>query len=516
MIVFYHYFCISQNNKSQMYNKFIFLALMVCSVFAHSQSGNYDSVKYYSKLAITSLDFDRDKSIPYINKALVFAEKTEDPEVLSDILIKKGHIEYFSDKVDESFLTLRKASMQEYTKQNPYFQARIKIIRADNYNRLGLDSLSLKESKDVLKLLSYKTKDVKEQSMLLRSLGRLADYYESHKDKPKYEKYFSDYEHLLKNLNRKDFIPEFEVFYFNKSTLLLEKKLYDSAYHYLKLGEAFEHSLGNKTLPYYYYYAFGEYYNSIKDYKLALKYYDKCIKHIENSKFPNEDFLNAFLKAADLSGKLGNKEQQIKYLDTYSKIKEKLTKSKYEGALNNALHNLVQEKEASFMSVRNKIIFGLVILFCLVLVLVFYIKKIQKKRDLLRVENEKQMSEKQEMVSAIERERQLSKQNSKEALENILELARKNDPSFYVKFSTLFPDFQKKLTTVSPTLMPSELELLAYIFLNISTKDLADSTFKSVRTIQNRKYALRKKLNIDSTIDFHIWIKNIVNDSGFN
>ena len=86
-------------------------------------------------------------------------------------------------------------------------------------------------------------------------------------------------------------------------------------------------------------------------------------------------------------------------------------------------------------------------------------------------------------------------------------MAITNNPLFLTKFLETYPVFQKNLIQINPNLQNSELTLLAYIYLDFSTKEIADFTFKSGRTIQNRKHHLRKKLGISSTEDLYIWIK---------
>ena len=93
--------------------------------------------------------------------------------------------------------------------------------------------------------------------------------------------------------------------------------------------------------------------------------------------------------------------------------------------------------------------------------------------------------------------------------DNILDLAKKNHPNFYTRFQEYYPSFQSKLLERNPGLQTSELSLLAYIYLDFQTKEIADYTFKSTKTIQNRKHLLRKKLNIPSGEDFYIWLKNV-------
>ena len=87
-------------------------------------------------------------------------------------------------------------------------------------------------------------------------------------------------------------------------------------------------------------------------------------------------------------------------------------------------------------------------------------------------------------------------------------MAKNNHPNFYTRFQEIYPDFQEKLLSINPNLQNSELVLLAYIYLNFETKEIAAYTFKSEKTIYNRRYNLRKKLNISSLEDLCIWLKS--------
>jgi len=57
-------------------------------------------------------------------------------------------------------------------------------------------------------------------------------------------------------------------------------------------------------------------------------------------------------------------------------------------------------------------------------------------------------------------------------------------------------DFYKNLLAAYPDLKPSELKLCSYLRLNLSTKELAEVLNKSVRTIENTRFSIRKKMGL--------------------
>ena len=58
-------------------------------------------------------------------------------------------------------------------------------------------------------------------------------------------------------------------------------------------------------------------------------------------------------------------------------------------------------------------------------------------------------------------------------------------------------DFFKSLLLAYPDLKPSELKLCSYLRLNLSTKELADVLNKSVRTVENTRFSIRKKMGLE-------------------
>lgn len=57
-------------------------------------------------------------------------------------------------------------------------------------------------------------------------------------------------------------------------------------------------------------------------------------------------------------------------------------------------------------------------------------------------------------------------------------------------------DFFKNLLAAYPDLKPTELKLCSYLRLNLSTKELADVLNKSVRTVENTRFSIRKKMGL--------------------
>jgi len=89
-------------------------------------------------------------------------------------------------------------------------------------------------------------------------------------------------------------------------------------------------------------------------------------------------------------------------------------------------------------------------------------------------------------------------------------LVKKNDSSFMIKFHEFFPAFVAKLNRAAkPSLNSAEMEICAYAKLNFSTKEIALYRKHTVRSVENRKYRIRKKLKMNPTEDFILWMARI-------
>ena len=105
-----------------------------------------------------------------------------------------------------------------------------------------------------------------------------------------------------------------------------------------------------------------------------------------------------------------------------------------------------------------------------------------------------------------------------EALENkftdckfnaLVVLAIQHDTVFFKSFKSIFPEFIHKLYLFCPTLSENDIHLCAYLKLNFSTKEIAACSGFSIRSIESRKYRLRKKLAIPQHENLYIWMMKL-------
>lgn len=90
----------------------------------------------------------------------------------------------------------------------------------------------------------------------------------------------------------------------------------------------------------------------------------------------------------------------------------------------------------------------------------------------------------------------------------LYELAMSKNSLFITYFKSEFPDFFDKILKMAPNLVASELEICALLKLNLNTKEIASATNSTVRSIEGKKYRIRRKLNIPFETDTNLFIIN--------
>lgn len=85
---------------------------------------------------------------------------------------------------------------------------------------------------------------------------------------------------------------------------------------------------------------------------------------------------------------------------------------------------------------------------------------------------------------------------------------------FRIFFEEVHPDYLKKLSHSFPKLTDNDLRLCAYIYLGMSTKEIAALTYREVRSVESSRNRLRKKLELEPAADVRAFLMSL--DAGFN
>ncbi|MDT0608117.1 helix-turn-helix and ligand-binding sensor domain-containing protein [Croceitalea rosinachiae] len=143
--------------------------------------------------------------------------------------------------------------------------------------------------------------------------------------------------------------------------------------------------------------------------------------------------------------------------------------------------------------------------------------QIQSEKEIIRIKNQKLEAEfkgkskelaastmniikKNELLTKIKNE--LSPIKDREAIKPVIQVINENlnqDDDwelFQEAFNNADSKFLKKIKKVHPKLSPNDLKLCAYLRLNLSSKEIAQLLNISPRSVEIKRYRLRKKLNL--------------------
>ena len=98
---------------------------------------------------------------------------------------------------------------------------------------------------------------------------------------------------------------------------------------------------------------------------------------------------------------------------------------------------------------------------------------------------------------------QLKEKNETKNLNTVIRTIDKNlnntdDWKFFQEaFNNADKDFLKKIKSKHPNLTPNDLRLCAYLRLNLSSKEIAPLLNISPRSVEVKRYRLRKKMDLE-------------------
>ncbi len=249
------------------------------------------------------------------------------------------------------------------------------------------------------------------------------------------------------------------------------------------------------------FYYYGQYYYKEKEYGKSIEYLEKALSF--TNKFKNPVHLQNIYKLMTLCYKnLRNTEKEKEYLEKYTKLTDSMKLDQSKG-MDLTLKKIQNEKDNETEKSRrkNNILLSGAFILAVSIIFLYYLYYIGKKRK-------KIISEKEEVIYHKDIETKILEKKVSGMFEVLVEMAKKNDKSFLIKFQEVYPGFIKKLLEINPDLTQSDLIFSAYIFLGFSSKEIASYTYTEHRSMQTKKTRLRRKLNLDSDIDLYIFFKS--------
>ncbi|MBS4062540.1 MAG: hypothetical protein KG029_19240 [Bacteroidetes bacterium] len=360
--------------------------------------------------------------------------------------------------------------------KNNYFQAMGHMFQAEGYSVNNLYERALKSLTQAYNILN---KDKSGEAIIfLAKANVLNSFANVYNDKGEPDKAVEKIKEVIGSYNSLKNIDDINRFqYLNYSNIsgLYAQFDMDSAEYYAKMSMEIKptHVTEDKAMMTNYY-VLGKVYKTKGEHQLAALFYHKAMEASVISGI-SLNLTEVYNDLIDIYKIEGNKDSTLVYENKLKNMELNILQSKY-----NSLQKVVIKGD------QNKTT-PLWILFIVAAIgIVFY--------TLWRL-----LAKKEQVAEAV----------SNEAYNSLIQLLKENDSGFYFAFEQVFPDFSEKLLAINSSLAKSEIEFCFLLKLKLTTKEIAKFTFIEPRTVQNKKYRIRKRLDIPSSADIYVWLDSI-------
>ncbi|BAP31135.1 ggdef family protein [Chryseobacterium sp. StRB126] len=244
------------------------------------------------------------------------------------------------------------------------------------------------------------------------------------------------------------------------------------------------------------YYTMGYYYNEVNNNEQAEKALKKALEiNIKTRRTYSSHIQNVYKSLAELYKKKNDGGKAYYYLRKYMEEEGRLDVARLD-TMNKATENFISEIKPESDWHRSDLPLAIALSITALTVSGIYVQKTIKTQRLKKRALKQETEELKSHVRA-------------KMLKEVTELAQKNDSSFLMKFKELNPDFINTLLKINPDLENSELTFCAMLKLHFSSKEIADYTFVQHRSVQQKKYRIRKRLNIPREEDIYVFFDKI-------
>ncbi|MCK5775604.1 MAG: tetratricopeptide repeat protein, partial [Bacteroidales bacterium] len=427
----------------------------------------------------------------------------------------------------------------EFTKGANYYFESLKICEkmldstcmSESYNNIGNMFYDrgdmIKSSRYYNKSISFSTK-LNDQAGIARGLNNLATIHAENGD------YDVAKELLSKALliNQKTGVRIWEgINYLNFAEIYRLQKIYDtSLVYYYKASLVFK-DLGHPRLMVNCKIGLSNYYEETNDIEKSVAYASQALSIAKDRKLFVVENL-ATKRLYELYTLIGPKEKAYRYGMKYYRLKDSLEIEQNASKLSNLMllyefdkknqeqQIIQQEKETRYVLIFVSLFFFAV----LIVIIILARHKLKIRNNLMikrQLEDEIEIKDKElvlNVMSLLKKNEVLAnvvdnlmhvhdeavKDETKTAIIKIAKDIQKTSEDeiweeFEVRFKQAHGDYYDRLNSRFPNLSPNELKLSAFLKLNMSTKDIAELTGKSVSSLEIARTRLRKKMGITNT-----------------
>ncbi|MDR6458217.1 MULTISPECIES: helix-turn-helix transcriptional regulator [Chryseobacterium] len=491
--------------------KFIRIFLLFMFGFLYSQRIEIKRVDGLLEKSKETLYTNTIQSLTYAKDAAMISENEKNSLKLAESYLNIARCTNLLMDYKDSFLYIEKGLNGSETKKDAVLECQFREIKAINYNKLKLTDSELKEYHRIIELLSGKN-DIEAKKILSRTNARMASYYLNKQESLYSEKFInkaiSIHHKISKNLDD-DFSDNLNL-YTIKGYVCLHNLKYDSAYYYF--NKSYTH-LNRIKRKYIQLISLGDYYFELKNYVKAVDFYFESLQDLDQNRIKDLEYSTYTNKKISMSyGFLNDKAKEKIYLEKYYIESDELAGLKITNLQSavNTVENEYQNRSDKFRKLNWIIFLSAIIPFMFLNIIIGYrYLKLKRRKRAVISEKNLLLQEKDHLLEEKNMYYVKLQQKLDVTLEEVIYEAKKNTTSFFEKFQTFYPEFSPRLLECNPSFNLGELTLLAYVYLNFSSKEIAEYTFRSYRTIQTRKYTLRKKIGLEKGEDLYVWLKKI-------
>lgn len=459
--------------------KYIVLILFVFAqlITFSQQSSDIDSNFENNEIRV---DTENDTVFTELTNLLLQATQENDTSLQLVLLERKCRYYYYLNQIDSLIKTAEELKQLAMHTNDTYALAMSNVYTSEAY------SINLLYDKAINFLdIAYdnleKDKSNEKRIFIARSnvLNSFANIY-LNMGKP--EEAIKKLKQEVNNTKELKEISEIVTYqYINFSNIATAYTLlnYDSAEYYaLKSIDLKPAKLDDEKIMISNYRVLGKVYKERELFSKALSYYNMAMQ-IGGNAGKNLNLVEFYSDLVDLYEKMGRHDSAIIYDNKLKELEISSLQRKY-----NSLQMIINKTDDSKLQDRSYLLLYISIFLAALGFFVFFFifrKKRFAKKDIA----------------------------SPELYNSLIGLIKNNDPAFMFTFEKVYPNFSSYLLKINPQLSKSEIEFCALLKLNLSSKEIANYKFIEPRTVQNKKYRLRKRLNIPSSIDIYVWFSPI-------
>jgi len=418
-----------------------------------------------------------DKAFKNIDPLLKIAVEQRNHAAELTLLDRKCRYFYLKNQIDKLIVSAEALEGKASAYNDSYYRGMSNIYLAESYSINGFSERAIVYLDEAYKIL--KNDNTGQKKIFLAKTNVLNSYANIYSDMGQPKRAIQKLREIIRSsgeLKNQAEVDQFQyVNYSNIASLYTDLNSDSAVYFAFKSIDLKPKNKKDDGIMMMNYFLLGQGYKKNLQDKKAINYYHKALEVSETTGLDLNKKL-VFTSLVDLYKKTNKKDSAIIFENKLKQLEISMLESKY-----NSLRKVIVEDQKTQKDEKNKSTYWLYILLAVIIIAIivaFYFFRKQKNKI---------------------------RQSPQESYATLVDLANNGDPSFMFTFEQVFPSFSDKLLKINPDLQKSEIEFCALLKLNLSTKEIAKTTFIETKTVQNKKYRIRKKLNIPPNTDIYVW-----------